>query len=169
MLMILEHQMSVRKKAVIGAFSYLIFQQSSLPPKNVACTSDAKLCPDGSAVGRTGPNCEFAPCPEIVVPVSNSLDLGIGQTGEVEGVSIMPLEVAEDSRCPLDVVCIQAGTVRLKVEVAIGAEKYLENFLLGHQTDIKSVQITLTEVTPAPNSKVTITPDQYKFLFTIYK
>lgn len=27
-----------------------------------ACTMDAKLCPDGSYVGRTGPNCEFAPC-----------------------------------------------------------------------------------------------------------
>ncbi len=31
--------------------------------KPVACTEEAKLCPDGSAVGRTGPNCEFAPCP----------------------------------------------------------------------------------------------------------
>lgn len=29
----------------------------------VACTQDAKLCPDGSYVGRTEPNCEFAPCP----------------------------------------------------------------------------------------------------------
>jgi hypothetical protein len=28
-----------------------------------ACTMDAKICPDGSSVGRTGPNCEFAPCP----------------------------------------------------------------------------------------------------------
>ena len=28
-----------------------------------ACTMDAKLCPDGSAVGREGPNCEFAACP----------------------------------------------------------------------------------------------------------
>ncbi len=27
-----------------------------------ACTEEAKVCPDGSAVGRTGPNCEFAPC-----------------------------------------------------------------------------------------------------------
>lgn len=32
-----------------------------------ACTQEAKLCPDGSAVGRTGPNCEFAPCPTPVV------------------------------------------------------------------------------------------------------
>ncbi|HXV27118.1 MAG TPA: hypothetical protein VD862_03815 [Candidatus Paceibacterota bacterium] len=28
----------------------------------IACPADAKLCPDGSYVGRTGPNCEFAPC-----------------------------------------------------------------------------------------------------------
>lgn len=32
--------------------------------KQKACTREAKICPDGSAVGRTGPNCEFAPCPE---------------------------------------------------------------------------------------------------------
>jgi hypothetical protein len=30
----------------------------------VACTLEAKICPDGSSVGRTGPNCEFAPCPD---------------------------------------------------------------------------------------------------------
>jgi hypothetical protein len=30
----------------------------------VACTMEAKLCPDGkTSVGRIGPNCEFAPCP----------------------------------------------------------------------------------------------------------
>lgn len=29
----------------------------------VLCTMDAKICPDGSAVGRSWPNCEFAPCP----------------------------------------------------------------------------------------------------------
>jgi len=28
-----------------------------------ACTQEAKLCPDGSSVGRTGQSCEFAPCP----------------------------------------------------------------------------------------------------------
>ena len=28
-----------------------------------ACTLEAKVCPDGSAVGRQGSNCEFAPCP----------------------------------------------------------------------------------------------------------
>ena len=32
-------------------------------PNQTACTMEAKLCPDGSSVGRTGPNCEFTPCP----------------------------------------------------------------------------------------------------------
>ena len=31
--------------------------------QGVACTMEAKQCPDGSYVGRTGPNCEFTPCP----------------------------------------------------------------------------------------------------------
>ena len=36
---------------------------TSTVPEPVACTMDAKMCPDGSYVGRTGPHCEFAPCP----------------------------------------------------------------------------------------------------------
>jgi hypothetical protein len=32
-------------------------------PRNVACTADALICPDGSAVGRGGPICDFNPCP----------------------------------------------------------------------------------------------------------
>lgn len=34
-------------------------------PEQVVCTMEAMLCPDGSYVGRIGPNCEFAPCPSI--------------------------------------------------------------------------------------------------------
>lgn len=37
------------------------FTDQNITP--VACTEEAKICPDGSAVGRTGPKCEFAPCP----------------------------------------------------------------------------------------------------------
>ena len=31
--------------------------------EGVACTMEAKICPDGSSVGRSGPNCEFMTCP----------------------------------------------------------------------------------------------------------
>jgi hypothetical protein len=38
-------------------------------PEPVACTMDAKQCPDGSFVGRVGPDCEFAPCPDSEFPI----------------------------------------------------------------------------------------------------
>ncbi len=33
------------------------------PIQTTACTMEAKICPDGSAVGRSGPKCEFTACP----------------------------------------------------------------------------------------------------------
>lgn len=38
---------------------------SSPLPAETVCTLDAKICPDGSSVGREGPNCEFAACPTV--------------------------------------------------------------------------------------------------------
>jgi len=38
------------------------------PPDSKACTEEAKVCPDGSSVARSGPDCEFAECPAGEVP-----------------------------------------------------------------------------------------------------
>ncbi len=35
--------------------------ETTVPPH--ACTEEAKQCPDGSYVGRVGPDCSFAACP----------------------------------------------------------------------------------------------------------
>lgn len=43
---------------------------------NLACTMDAKLCPDGSYVGRIGPDCQFALCPgepKAVINISGTV------------------------------------------------------------------------------------------------
>jgi len=37
--------------------------QTSTQP--VACTQETKICPDGSSVSRTEPNCEFGHCPVV--------------------------------------------------------------------------------------------------------
>ncbi len=44
------------------------------PSQPVACPLDAKLCPDGTSVGRTGLSCTFPDCPPPNVTLS---DLGI--------------------------------------------------------------------------------------------
>ena len=53
-------ELSIQEDLLIKILSTFKFLD---PSEEVACTQDVKLCPDGSAVGRTGPNCEFAPCP----------------------------------------------------------------------------------------------------------
>lgn len=78
----------------------------------VACTEEAKICPDGSAVGRTGPNCEFAPCPTNsnanfnanvgVVPESNTnADANVNAVTPTDTRTIC----AKDADCELN-VCI---------------------------------------------------------------
>ena|SRR3990170_8270888 len=42
-----------------GAYYFLKLKT----PEQKACIMDVKICPDGSSVGRSGPNCEFARCP----------------------------------------------------------------------------------------------------------
>ncbi|PIP26479.1 MAG: hypothetical protein CO140_03550 [Candidatus Moranbacteria bacterium CG_4_9_14_3_um_filter_40_7] len=49
-----------------------------------ACTQEAKICPDGSAVGRTGDNCEFSPCPDDKLVGNDKDEHGcIGSAGYV--------------------------------------------------------------------------------------
>lgn len=62
--------------AIVAGGYFIFVKQSSAPATNltptptttstqkpIACTQEAMLCPDGSYVSRTGPNCEFAACP----------------------------------------------------------------------------------------------------------
>jgi len=64
------HQLLIALVLVIFVLGGFIFYQVKFtkPAMPVACTEEAKLCPDGSAVGRSGPNCEFETCPSVPTP-----------------------------------------------------------------------------------------------------
>jgi len=50
--------------AAVFVFAGVFVSQNFFAEKSVYCTQEAKLCSDGSYVGRTGPNCEFSLCPK---------------------------------------------------------------------------------------------------------
>eukprot|EP01063_Lacrimia_lanifica_P031447 TRINITY_DN517_c0_g2_i7.p1 TRINITY_DN517_c0_g2~~TRINITY_DN517_c0_g2_i7.p1 ORF type:complete len:682 (+),score=72.69 TRINITY_DN517_c0_g2_i7:81-2126(+) len=56
----LDHSM---KDALLGK-GYHMKTCETAGPHVAPCTRELKICPDGTGVGRTGPQCEFAPCPE---------------------------------------------------------------------------------------------------------
>ncbi len=47
----------------IGIAGFLYRSMSGHSGGPIACTTDAKICPDGTGLGRTGPSCTFPVCP----------------------------------------------------------------------------------------------------------
>src|SRR3989344_3102938 len=72
-----------------GYLNYSIWQLAPAAPQTMYCTQEAKLCPDGSYVGRSGPMCEFAACPSSVTLAV--LSATIGQKVSGLGVTLTPL------------------------------------------------------------------------------
>lgn len=141
-----------------------------------ACTLEAQQCPDGSFVGRVGPECEFAACPDTDVQGggatttnAESTTVRINETIKILGVSLTPVEVVEDSRCPVDVVCVWAGDVRVRAQLSSGLGDSSIIFRLNTPITTETEMITLTKVTPTTTAGQTIAPESYRFTFTVRK
>ncbi len=100
---------------LIGGSIFLIAKnnQTQNPGGTIACTMEAKLCPDGSYVSRTGPNCEFAQCPSDQtykhVEFNKAIMININDTVVFPDNLFVTLKEINDSRCKTGVVCIWQG------------------------------------------------------------
>lgn len=83
------------------------------------------------------------------------------------------LELLEDSRCPKDSACIQAGTARIKIEVRKpnGASKTFElNTTENPQAvSFAGYEIKLIDVNPQPASNIRINRNGYTASFSVTK
>jgi hypothetical protein len=140
--------------------------------EGIVCTADAQQCPDGSWVGRSGPDCSF------VCPASTSTDQGRQEVTlettfdrSISGldVKVTPLLLLEDSRCPIDVQCIQAGTVRIRALLESGLGSGPQVFVLGAPITTEAETVTLIAVRPDPKAGKTIGSAEYTFVFRITK
>lgn len=58
---IVKYMATTTALALVGALVFTTYQRGA--PMVQSCTAEARMCPDGSTVGREGPHCEFAACP----------------------------------------------------------------------------------------------------------
>lgn len=248
--------------ALAGAF-YTFFG-SSLPGsrQGTACPADARQCPDGTYVGRTGPACEFATCPSGVPsaevgpvgtvtgqlslgattyvgtvearnasgalvataqsnttgtyvlklaageyqitargttatvqcarvhtsvktgvvataniactsgsgagkPFSVEVSTGFAQAVTAGPITITPMTLIEDSRCPVSVQCIQAGTVRIKAMVKSASGTSEMTLALGTPSTTEAETITLIGVYPGKSAGKTVPNSAYQFTFHV--
>lgn len=154
--------------AIVTLVSYKKIDQIGQP---VACILDAKQCPDGSYVGRQGPNCEFAQCPggnpSPTSQANGSATVAIVQTTVMGGVSISPVDMMSDSRCPTDVKCIWAGNVNSHVKVTKGTDSRTVVFSIGTSVIVGGKKVTMTAVAPSKRSDSTIKTSDYRFTFSV--
>jgi hypothetical protein len=101
------------------------------------------------------------------MPASAGPTAGFGQVATVGGARIRPIQVIEDSRCPIDVVCIWAGRLVLLAEVNYrgGSEEYRGNLTLGEPLKLGSETVTLVAAQPAPRAGKPTDPRAYRFTF----
>jgi hypothetical protein len=98
---------------------------------------------------------------------TEALEVALHQGAWGGEVYIEPLEIAEESRCAIDVVCIQAGTVRLRAMVKIEDREMEHIFELGRAVVIEDYEMGLSSVLPAPRAGEAIDPNDYRFYFSI--
>ncbi|KTE31855.1 hypothetical protein ATE62_18855 [Sphingopyxis sp. HIX] len=84
----------------------------------------------------------------------------------VDGPIVQPVEVLEDSRCPMNARCIWAGRVRVKMIWWRGnGEKQPFEVTLGESTPLADGTIRLESVRPEKMTDVTLKPSDYRFSF----
>ncbi len=96
------------------------------------------------------------------VQVGSIQNSGANESGAVVRV----WAVTEDSRCPTDVKCIQAGTVKVAITIEFASGTSTATFIQPG-TSVTDSGITLTLVSVAPDKVSThkITDDEYRFTF----
>lgn len=131
------------------------------------CNADAKICADGSSVGRVGVACEFAACPKPDV-TSGTVTTYLGGNGTALTVTVAPQEIISDSRCPKEVDCIWAGTVSVRTVLSTPVSHGEHAMKLNVPQVFGQYTVTLTNVTPE-KTQDTIPVSSYRFTFEIVK
>jgi hypothetical protein len=109
---------------------------------SVACTMDAKQCPDGSYVSRKGPKCEFAKCPEIETQCK--VDADCPQIACIVGPC--PINKCINGKCVLtnvtvkeQVKCIFENNTSSSLQKCYTAENNSRAFCSGIETCVADI------------------------------
>ncbi len=161
-----DHWQQYNIKGIFSVTNSLVVAGEAAPAAT-ACNGDAKLCPDGSSVGRSGPRCEFAACPTAAATTS-TVTTYLGGTATGLTVSVNPTKVVSDSRCPATVTCVWAGTVEVQTILSTPVSHGESILTLGKPHVFGAYTVTLTAVTPEKGEEV-IPDSSYRLTYTIVK
>ena len=90
----------------------------------------------------------------------------LNEVATLDGLTVKPLAVLEDSRCPALVQCVWAGRVRISAEISGSGTRELT---LGEPVAVNGGTLTLVDVRPSKRTPEAIPPREYEFTFTFQR
>ena len=87
--------------------------------------------------------------------------LKLGRTGDYGPVNLTPINIDEDSRCPIRTQCIWAGQVRVKVLVEPAGADHAVFATLGQPMGVDGGTLLVEDVSPRRTSTRPIPPNHY--------
>jgi hypothetical protein len=101
--------------------------------------------------------------------IYGEVSLGLNQEGRFEDIKLTPVEVAEDSRCAQDVICVWAGTFKVKVLVEANSGTTMPTVELNKSVQVSGFEIKLLSVEPYPKAGLAIKVEEYRLIFNVEK
>lgn len=109
----------------------------------------------------------LAPLLALGACATPSPGLHLGERARLDGVTVTPLRVVSDSRCPVATTCVWAGTVVVDVRVDTGSSPNITRLTLGRPLRVANRMLELIAATPAPLAGQAIPLDRYRFTFRV--
>ena len=108
----------------------------------------------------------LASCATVPSPAAGPT-AGLGETASVGGLQVRPLRIVEDSRCPVNVVCVWTGRLRIEaqVEAVGGSETHRTVLTLREPAAIGGGMLTMVEAQPVKLDSP-VEPRAYRFTFS---
>ena len=100
-----------------------------------------------------------------VPPANAGPTAGLGQVAYTNGLRVRPLRVIEDSRCPINAVCVWAGRLVVRSEVIGGNWRQSRDLELGKPQQVADGTLTLTAAQPSKLAGAETDPRSYRFTF----
>ncbi len=107
----------------------------------------------------------LAACATVPPPAAASTVAGFGQVARAGGLTVRPLELLEDSRCPALVRCIWQGRVRIRAEIRDSAGRHSRELTLGEPLPVDGGMLTLVSVEPPKLAPGETRSAEYRFEF----
>jgi hypothetical protein len=94
--------------------------------------------------------------------------IALGETARAGAVRVTPVAIVEESRCPAEVQCIQAGTVRVELRGSVRGRASQGIAKLGEPLELGGGAWTeLVRVCPYPAAPGPIPARAYRFTFLL--